>query len=178
MCLVNWPTSQPKVNQKLPQLSKISIVNGWLSGWWLISQQFTLWPRYFDFFKCKEFPRYMQGLEISELNISEKNLIWSKWMVLITLNGQNRCFQLLWLVIIDVFNQLWTGKVPYLLYINLHGGHRFPQFVTCLWIWSEYGQGHERGYIHLELMTLPSTETLANTTCHTFGIKFHLPSQN
>ena len=38
---------------------------------------------------------------------------------------------------------------------------------------SEYGQGHQRSSIHYS-----STETLANTTCHTFGIKFCLPSQN
>ena len=35
----------------------------------------TLWSRYFECFKCKEFPQYMQELEISELDISKKNLI-------------------------------------------------------------------------------------------------------
>ena len=36
---------------------------------------YTLWPGYFEFFKCKEFLRYMWELEISELNVSRKNLL-------------------------------------------------------------------------------------------------------
>ena len=32
--------------------------------------------------------------------------------------------------------------------------------------------------IYVRVNNPPSTETVANTTCHTFGIKFCLPSQN
>ena len=35
---------------------------------------YTLRPRYFEFLKCKKFPRYMWELKVSELNISKRKL--------------------------------------------------------------------------------------------------------
>ena len=73
-----WNTQHPGSNVNLTHtpnlmtlnLTAITILNSNSNQ----SQECTLRPRYFEFFKHKEFPQYMWELKISELNISEKKL--------------------------------------------------------------------------------------------------------
>ena len=69
---MKWPGSQPTHCIHFKQGSHSpDVFDLWIS---LLLVLYTLRPGYFEFFKNKEFPRYMWELKISELDISKKKL--------------------------------------------------------------------------------------------------------